>query len=105
MDPNKLKNLKDGVSSILNGADSNPYKVIEQNITKPGVKFSETKAFKVLLVLGFFLFIYKIIKKILLFFDITNEIIISMYVSWMLILLIFWAFLPQDLSYLKRGAV
>ena len=62
--------------------------------------FIETKAFKLLLVLLFYFFLYDLLKNIFLFFGFTSSILVHMYLSWIFILFLLWALLPQKLSYL-----
>lgn len=62
--------------------------------------FIETKAFKLLLVLLFYIFLYDLLKNIFLFFGFTSSLLVHMYLSWIFILFLLWALLPQELSYL-----
>lgn len=88
-------NIKNKIYSILKSKPSN-----SSNATNFALFFMETKAFKLLLVFLFYFFLYELIRDILLFFDFTSNVLVHMYLSWMFVLFLLWALLPQKKSYI-----
>jgi hypothetical protein len=61
------------------------------------MKFFNNPAIKLILLIGFFIFFYKVMYNICIFFGV-DQIVLLMYMGWLAFLLIVLTFLPYDYS-------
>ena len=89
------ENIKSKIHNILKDNTSIYNKALSHS-----QYFIQTKAFKLLLVFLFYTFLYGLLRDIFLFFGFTSTVLVHMYLSWFFVLLLLWALLPQQQSYL-----
>lgn len=91
-----MSELKDKLKEILEDKGS----IVKKIFLSATDAFVDTKLFKLLIVFLFYFFAYDLIKNLFIFFDITSPIVTQMYLSWLFLILLLWALLPQRKSYL-----
>ena len=89
------------IRNILSQARGNEEKKsILDTATVFAGSFSDTKWFKLGIVILFYAILYGLLKDIFIFFDMNSPLIIQMYLTWFFLILVLWAILPQKKSYL-----